>query len=307
MARPALSAARALEIIDLMAASPKQAFTMSELVQQTGTNIASMHAILAVLVQHGHLTRHPTHKTYRLAPALFAIGEAMAQHDPLLTSSRAAAGGLAEATGQEVVLTGRAGEDIICLARFASSRTPQFSMRVGERVPLRPPLGGTFCAWMSEEEIDQWLARRGPGDSSPELDVQDRASLQIVRDRGYIVVAKSPPQQALGTAFALAGRESALEPRQVDALIADLYGGGSYQIHDIVPELSYDLSAISAPIFDAHGQAIYALSLGGHRTAITGAEVENLARQVTDACAAVMRENDVRMPGVMPERRIRQR
>ncbi|WP_164857169.1 IclR family transcriptional regulator [Sphingomonas crocodyli] len=305
MARPALSAARALEIIDLMAASPKQAFTMSELVQQTGTNIASMHAILAVLVQHGHLTRHPTHKTYRLAPALFAIGEAMAQHDPLLTSSRAAAEALTEATGQEVVLTGRAGEDIICLARFASSRTPQFSMRVGERVPLRPPLGGTFCAWMSEEDIAQWLGRRGT--DSPELDAQDRASLQAVRERGYIVVAKSPPQQALGTAFALAGRESALEPRQVDALIADLYGGGSYQIHEIDPDLSYDLSAISAPIFDAHGQAIYALSLGGHRAAISGAVVESLARQVTDACAAVMRENDVRIPGVMPERRIRQR
>jgi DNA-binding IclR family transcriptional regulator len=168
-------------------------------------------------------------------------------------------------------------------------------MRVGERVPLRPPIGGTFLAWMTDEEIAQWLSRRGEDEADPNLVEQDLRSLELVRERGYLIAVKSPAQQAWGNALAVAGRQSAIEPQHVDAMIAALYGG--YQLHEIDNDALYDLSTISGPIFDMHGQAVYALSLSGYRAAITGAEIDQYARQVLEACAAVMRENDVRMPG----------
>lgn len=292
MARPALSAARALEIIDLMAASPKLAFTLSELVKLTDTNIASIHAILGVLVEHGHLVRHPLHKTYRLAPALFAIGESVAQHDPLLGSARLAVEALWTDTGLDVLLMGRAGGDIIGLARKASNRPARIAMGVGERVPLRPPLGRVFCAWLNKAEVEAWI-RRGrydPGDGREEI---DRRGLALIRERGYLVALKSPQQQALESAFAGVGRHTALGRDRVDALMAGLYAGG-LQPDSIEPGEVYDVVAITAPIFDAYGKSNLALSLSGFRDGMAGAEIERLATLLVDACARVMQENDIR-------------
>lgn len=53
MVRPALSATRALTIIDFMSQSPSQAYTLMELVRHTGTNVASCHAIVNVLMTRG--------------------------------------------------------------------------------------------------------------------------------------------------------------------------------------------------------------------------------------------------------------
>jgi DNA-binding IclR family transcriptional regulator len=74
MARGGLSAKRATEIIDVLAARGTTAFSLSELAREPGINVASCHAILQGLTESGHLSRHPKHKTYSLGPALVAIG-----------------------------------------------------------------------------------------------------------------------------------------------------------------------------------------------------------------------------------------
>ena len=45
MARPALSAERALRVLNLLTAHPDESFTMSELARRLHVNVASMHAL----------------------------------------------------------------------------------------------------------------------------------------------------------------------------------------------------------------------------------------------------------------------
>jgi DNA-binding IclR family transcriptional regulator len=86
MVRPALSAARGLDVIDLLCASPARSFTLSEIARGTGVNVSSCHSVLNVLVERGYLLRDPQLKTYTLGPLLFAAGQAALASQPLSRS-----------------------------------------------------------------------------------------------------------------------------------------------------------------------------------------------------------------------------
>ena len=55
MPRPALSADRALQVIDVLVAHPTQRFTLTELSRRTSINPASAHALLAVMLRAGYV------------------------------------------------------------------------------------------------------------------------------------------------------------------------------------------------------------------------------------------------------------
>ena len=81
MPRPAPAADRAAGIVSFLTAHPSRGFTISELVEHLGMNLASAHATLAVLSDHGFVIRDPVHRTYTLGPALVATGfAALEQH-----------------------------------------------------------------------------------------------------------------------------------------------------------------------------------------------------------------------------------
>jgi DNA-binding IclR family transcriptional regulator len=287
MTRPALSALRAIEIIDFMSQAPSQAYTLSELVRHTGTNVASMHAILNVLMLRGYLLRHPVHKTYRLSPALAAIGEAVAASEPMLGHARAAAEGLAKRTGLEVTVMARTGEDAICLFRVADSPLLRTSMRIGQRITLRPPLGWTYYAWSGEEEVEAWIARR-PGADPDRI----RASLEIVRARGYLITLRSPAEIEVRTVLTAADGGRAKSEREVVRALEALEQR-PYQLEIIEPQTLYDADIITAPVFDHAGQPTYSMTLGGFSGPVSGAELLRLADRLLEACGDVMRDSDV--------------
>src|SRR6516225_4021485 len=70
-----------------------------------------------------------------------------------------------------------------------SGKSP--SMRVGQRMPLVPPVGSSFLAWSSETAIEAWITRMAPpGDSKF---VEDwRQDLALIRKRGYQVTLRTP-------------------------------------------------------------------------------------------------------------------
>src|SRR6516162_4405102 len=84
MARAAPAATRAAGILSFLTAHPSRGFTISELVEHLGMNIASAHATLAVLSDCGFVIRDPTHRTYTLGPALVATGFAALEQNPAI-------------------------------------------------------------------------------------------------------------------------------------------------------------------------------------------------------------------------------
>ena len=305
MSRPALSALRALEILDLLGGAPEQALTLSEIMRLTGTNAASCHAILSVLVAQGYLLRHPTSKMYRLAPLIVALGTAAAEHDELLSAARRAGEAAAKRSGFDAVLTARAGCDIVAVAWFPGPHAGQPKFRVGQRVPIRPPLGGPFVAWASSEEQDEWIA---PKDivTSPELQEGHRAALERLRARGFLVTLDT---DAHGDFSRIITDELAMpnvrDPRL--ARILDELDNGLYQPDAIEACASYRVRNMAAPIFDPHGIVQYVLNLNVPPDDISGEQLLSYAQMLVELCAVAMRDCGISMPDGSAEQSKRKR
>jgi DNA-binding IclR family transcriptional regulator len=296
MSRPALAASRAVDILNFMAARPTQAFSLSELVEHLAVNFASCHAILTVLTKDGFLERHPKHRTYSLGPALVAIGHAALESHPAIDIARDEARDLAQQLDLEVLLTARTGGDLIALARAGRYVAPNAALRVGQRVPMIPPLGAPFMAWAPEAQLRQWLADAPEGASDP---APYQRLLSLVRERGYAITLQNPVRSQLGEVVANLSdspHEAGLRNRMT-SLIGEL-GLDVYHLAAIDPAQSYEIGMLSAPIFNVHGHAAFTLSLLGFRGQLSADAIQDLAERLMACCMMVTRKSNGRVPSV---------
>jgi DNA-binding IclR family transcriptional regulator len=294
MSRPALAATRAIDILNFMAARPTEAFSLSELVEHLQVNFASCHAILTVLTKDGFLERHPKHRTYSLGPALVAIGHAALESHPAIDIARDEARELAQQLDLEILLTARTGGDLIALARAGRYVAPNAALRVGQRVPMIPPLGAPFMAWAPEAQLRQWLADAPAGARDP---APYQRLLSLIRERGYAVTLQNPVRSQLGEVIANMSdspHEPALRNRMT-SLIGEL-GLDVYHLAAIDPAQVYEIGMLSAPIFNVHGHATFTLSLLGFKGAMSAAELQALADRLMACCMIVTRKSNGRVP-----------
>jgi DNA-binding IclR family transcriptional regulator len=291
VARPALSASRSIEVLDFLAAYPGRAFTLSEIARAAKINVASCHAVLSALVERGYLTRSTGQRTYALGPALVALGESALASQPLVARARQAAHELFAELGLPVLLSGVVGDEIVGLVSIpdAAGRVP--GLRVGERLPLVPPIGAPFLAWSSDEAIEAWIARSlapAPAGLAEEL----RHTLALTRLRGFQVTLRSPegPDMATVLQEMAAGRRPPESRAGVMRLIhsLDLHVA---QPETIAPDELYDVVLIAAPLFDQAGEAAFSLCFGGFGEKLAGAAVLAYADRLVRTCVQVMRED----------------
>lgn len=266
MARPAPAAAKALKIIDLLVAHRGEQFTVSDLARRTGTSLGSAHAILAVLEETGYLSRHPGKRTYGLGPALVTAGMAALDQHPAIRAAAEAVPELAAGLAADVVVTAATPAEIVFVAVGGPGSRYGPGFREGERVPLVPPLGLVFMAWAHPREVDAWL-RRAP--VAPEPDRVERA-LAAVRERGY----------ALGLSGSL------------DSVSLQ----GDYHLPAVDPDEVYHLSMASAPVFDADGRVLVAITASGFSPGLTGHQVTDIGQRVRECAVVVTKQTRGRFP-----------
>ncbi len=293
MARPALSAARTTDILDLFAAFPGRAFTMSEIMKATGVNVASCHAILGVLAQRGYLSRDDADKSYVLGPALLCVGEAARLTQTLVARAQQAAERLFDELQVPVLLSTTAGDDLLALSSFSLPGGPDTRLRAGQRVPLIPPVGAHFIAWASEPEIEEWLGRAEPHTEDHKETL--RSTLALVRRRGFQVTSRVSGNAEFSALMAqMALGQPPLDYRLQAAHVLADDSWALAQPETIEPGESYDISLIAAPIFDRAGQARLSLGLGGFPGLVDGQRILDLAKTLLDTCLRVMREERAR-------------
>ncbi|HZQ58134.1 MAG TPA: helix-turn-helix domain-containing protein [Acidimicrobiales bacterium] len=283
MARPALSAARAVEVINFLAAHPNEAFTLSDLVDRLGINVASLHAVLSVLTERAYLSRHPRHLTYTLGPTLVAVGTAALEHHPAIDVAREEAKALSERLDLDVAVTALAGDDVVFVARSGGHRPLGTPTHVGMRTPIRAPMGSIFYAWADDEAVEAWLERSGP--ATAEEVALDRAELDVVRARGFSVALEGAARRELGTAL----EQVADRPRvrgQLDELVRRTAGRSAHLI-DIDEEASYTVSSISAPVFNAAAQVALAINVVGLSPGTSGVDVLSYGEEVLGTALVV--------------------
>ena len=292
MTRLALSASRAVAVLNFLAANPTEAFTLSEISDRLGINVASAHALLGVLTDAGYLARHPRQKTFTLGAAVVALGTAGLDAHPSIDLARDAARDLASATGLEVAVTSASRDHILFLARAGEPSPRGVPVHVGQHLPFRPPLGSVFVAWGG---ADDWLAHA----EDPEPLV---AVLEAVRRRGYSIALEADARKGLGHALdelASVPADRALQGT-VTELMADL-GRREYQVRELDPDRPYDVSMIAAPVFGPAGEVILAMTLLGFAAGLTGAEVTAFGERLRDVALVVTKRCRGRAPSPAPQ------
>jgi DNA-binding IclR family transcriptional regulator len=287
MARPALSASRMMDILDLFTAFPTRLFTMSEIMRTANINVASCHALLNALSGRGYLLRRG--KNYALGSALIAVGQAASLAQPLIARAQAAAHQLNEELGVAVLLSTLAGDEILALTSLTDRDGLATSLHTGQRMPLIPPAGAHFIAWAADDAVDAWIKRAGMADAD-EISEWRRA-LELIRARGYQVTLRATQTQAFAELMArMSAGSPPLEYRtEAKRLIAD-HGWRLAQPESIEPDSLYEAVLIAAPIFDQAGNAFLSLGLGGFHEPLSGAQINMLAEQLMKTCLKVMRE-----------------
>lgn len=290
MPRPALSAARGLEIIDLLAAAPGRSLSLSEVAKSTGINLASCHAVLTVLAERGHALRDAQTKAYCLGPMAFAAGQAALAAQPLLALAKTAARSLVAALSVPAMLSAAIGDDIVGIVSIGMDKGHSPLLCAGERRPRRPPIGAPFVAWSGEPAIEAWLAD-APECERPEL----RRVVETIRDRGFEVLLRSsemPPLAARLTALAAPERQAGR--RAPEAAGFHRLGRDMILPARIEPGELYPVTMIAAPIFDRHGACAFNLCLGPFAEALSGSAILETAERLLQACVEVMQADRAR-------------
>lgn len=287
MPRPALAATRAVDVLNFLAANPTEAYTLSQLAERLGVNVASMHALLNALTDDGYLVRHPRLKTFALGPAVIALGNAALETHPAVDLARDAARDLAKQTGLEVAVTAPAGDSIVFLARAGVPSAHGVPVHVGQRVPFVPPLGAVFVAWGGE---DEWLAKTRNRRTL-------RAVLESVRGRGYSVALELDTRTKLGQALdELASSPSDDGVRDTVSSLVDELGRRHYHERALDRRGRFDVSMIAAPVFGPSGDVVLAITLLGFPPGLTADEIARDGELVRDAALVVTKRTRGRVP-----------
>jgi DNA-binding IclR family transcriptional regulator len=292
LARPALAASRAVDILNFLTAHPAKSFTLSELAAHVGINVASTHAVLAVLTTSGYVVRHPTRKTYALGPVLVAAGHATLERHPAIDLARDEIRKLARTSKVEYVVTTAVLAEIVVLVRAGprQARGPE----VGQRIPLVPPIGSVFVAWGTPRERSLWLARARS--ATDEEKKRDEWILDTVRARGYSVTLRIPTHPSIEQALAdTADQPPGTSRTTLDAVIDEL-GHGNYHLDQISASAIYDVMTIAAPVFDTEGQVMLAITANGFPGPLPASEIQLHADQLRDVALRVTREIRGRPP-----------
>lgn len=294
MPRPAPAADRAAGIVSFLTAHPARGFTISELVEHLGMNIASAHATLAVLSDHGFVVRDPVHRTYTLGPALVATGFAALEQHRAIGAAIEQAELLAAELGREVGLTAVAGRDVIFLARRGPEPLAASIGYPGDRTPLLAPIGAVFMAWADDTAVDEWLARASLDAATCD---SYRRVLADIRARGFSVPMRPLGGPAMADAISHL-RDDPASPDAEQRLADVLHGLPEVLLHfdDLTGSDKVLYTTVAAPIFDPIGRVLLSLSVTGPDHPVPVDEVLELGRRVVRSAAVATRQGRGRAP-----------
>ncbi|HET9732334.1 MAG TPA: helix-turn-helix domain-containing protein [Acidimicrobiales bacterium] len=294
MARAAPAASRAVSILSFLTAHPSRGFTISELVQHLGMNIASAHATLAVLQDSGFVVRDPVHRTYILGPAVAATGFAALEQHPAVVAAIDQAEILAAELGVETGVTALAGRDVVFLARRGPVPLNTAVGYPGDRSPLLAPIGAVFMAWADDGSVEAWMERAGvKGAAARTL----RRVLAETRSRGFSVPLQTISSPAVMEAIERVRNDPADEQ-------AEHHLTGALQRTDemlllfdgLGPRDEVTFKTVAAPVFDEIGRVLLSISITGPEGPVPVEEVMRLGRRLAQSAAIATREGRGRIP-----------
>src|SRR5215211_4705039 len=277
---PSPAVLRACDLLEHLAAHPSESFSVSELARSVEVPRATCDSVLLALADRGLVHRDPDLR-YSLGAGCRALGDAAAAAGAPLNALEPIADALARATGSCVAIsTSNRGETRI---ERVFDHGPAFGLRtrVGESVALVAPFGAVFVAWDDDDAIETWVDR-ATGPLVGEDCVRAREALAAVRARGYSISlgVDRPDRVRARDHVSRHGSRNRLDAR--GALMSEI-PVSEYLAVAVADDRPHRMNHISAPVFDATGEVVYAFMMLGPSYDLTGREITALGKRVLTA------------------------
>lgn len=281
VARPSPQTERLVSLVDAIAARPDEGLTLSEIARHLAVTPATCHPMLVSLTELGWLVRHPVRRTYRLGPALIAVGRAAARGLGVVDLARPGMRRLRDELGLTcIALTpGEFHVTVAEVVRGPSAHGPH--VRVGDQIPIAPPLGVGYVAWADEQTLRRWL---DGVTNDPDKRARHEQAVKGARERGYAVELVTRVETELGQA--LARLDEHLDPSAarlrtlLEEIAAELGDPGQDPIHDIDPDREYRVGRIGAGVLDPSGEVALVIALHGFGARTEGRSVVDIGRRL---------------------------
>jgi DNA-binding IclR family transcriptional regulator len=271
---------RVVRVLDYMARHPQDRFGLSELARRVDLSKPTCLGIVTTLTGAGYLIRDANDKTYRLGPALIALGH-KAQES--MRISPAAREELRRLSTQFTTIAALSAviDDRITLLELVAPPGTRAGVEVGQSYPFAPPVGLMFVLW-DDEAVSSWLAKEPTIPLRTDTERLHRVIAECRAD-GYLVERLTPGGQRL---YALMAGMSASLPDELRALLGEIVSDIGERVYlrseNSGARQRHDISVISAPVYDHHQRQAMVLSLQIGK-ALTDAEIATRARGLVAA------------------------
>lgn len=182
---------------------------------------------------------------------------------------------LAKELSAVCIASTRIGAEVVILASAGQPRGHLPATLVGQRVPLLPPTGAVFGAWLEDADVERWLSC---GQSAARA-AAGRTALGVVRQRGYSLGLASGARRAFAERL---GQLSDDGSTADNADLADLIAELDFDPLVLDEDLARAVRLISAPVFDADGRVAFALTISDFDRPSSIADVERLAERLLE-------------------------
>ena len=180
--------------------------------------------------------------------------------------------------------------DTLTTAVSAYGGDAQMTERLGQRIPLIPPIGLAYVAGAPDHVVQRWLAKvRDPGQAA-----SYRARLDGVLTRGVEITASGPDAEALGAlrdtlADYAAGRLTPARQRAVDA---ELTSAPFFpqEVHLGDDDEVVDAGAVIAPVHAPEGDVSMLVRIEQLPGSPTGATVKGWVEELQATVARIEQE-----------------
>lgn len=278
--RTSNAADRVVTLLQYLAERPTEGFTISELSRRLEISKATCHALAGSLIEAGWLTRDPSNMHVTLGPAVFAAGARFMKSPGEFTEyARPEMEFLSAKYAAQGVATIPVGDEIVVTDTFGSPGAPGIANHVGQRIPLRPPLGFIYVAWSDEEERAIWQGYES--DAVAEV-------LRVVRERGFSVALNLDVPPAIEKIIREV--QATRSPTEIEAVVSSVLD--ALRLHEytalaIARDQEYRVRNVSVPVFDSAKRLSLVLSLVGFSRPLSGSTILTVANALKDVAARV--------------------
>ena len=179
-------------------------------------------------------------------------------------------------------------DDTLTVAVSAYGGTAQMTERLGQRIPLIPPIGAAYVAGAAEQVVERWLAK-----AHPDQVESYRRRLDGVLSQGVEITLAGPDAHEVErlrdsmAAFAAGG----LTPARQRALSADL-GRAPFFPEEVRldDDELIDVGFITAPVHGPDGEVSMLAQIGQVPRSATGAVVNGWVRELAATVARIERD-----------------